>query len=58
MSIINQQIQDYLTYCERVRGMSETTMRAKRNILNRFEATILKTNTQNLTMLTNDVFNQ
>ena len=54
MHKINQQIIDYLNYCEKVRGMSLTTMCAKKNILNKF---ITVTRINDLHMLTNEVFN-
>lgn len=54
MHKINQQITNYLNYCEKVRGMSPTTMLTKGNILKRFMAT---TKINNLQMLTNEVFN-
>lgn len=54
MRKIKQQTKEYLSYCEKVRGMSSTTMRAKRNIMNRF---IRITEINDLQMLTNEVFN-
>lgn len=44
MKVIYKQIEDYLTYCQKVRKMSPTTLRAKRYILTRFaDETGLKT---------------
>lgn len=55
MRKISQQMEDYLNYCEKVRGMSQATMCAKRNILKRFiEVTELKS----LGEFDNNVFNR
>lgn len=54
MHKIDDQIKEYLNYCEKVRGMSPVTMRAKRNILERF---ITVTKLGSLQDLTNEVFN-
>lgn len=51
----NQAITEYLHYCEKVRNMSPTTLRAKQNILKRF-ATFA--NIDHLNNLTNEVFNR
>ena len=48
-------MEDYLNYCEKVRGMSPATMWAKRNILKRF---IEVTKIRNLEELDNSVFNE
>lgn len=49
MNIIKKQINDYLEYCSVIRRMSETTMRAKRNILERFARNIKIDRLENLT---------
>lgn len=54
MRRINQQIANYLYYCEKVRRMAPTTMRVKENTLKMFVTT---TGISNLRMLTNEVFN-
>ena len=54
MRKINQQIADYLNYCEKVRGMSPATMRSKKNILERF---MMVTGVGDLQTLTNEIFN-
>ena len=36
MKKIIKQVEDYLQYCEKVRGMSEATLKQKRNVLERF----------------------
>lgn len=40
MRIIIKEISDYLRYCEKVRGMSKTTLTAKRYVLERFLKTV------------------
>ena len=55
MKKIRKQVEDYLNYCEKVRGMSPATMWAKRNILKRF---IEVTKIRNLEELDNSVFNE
>lgn len=55
MRIINQQANEYLEYCEKVRNMSPVTLRSKQNILERF---IRITDVDNLQNLTNAVFNE
>lgn len=55
MKKIKEQVGNYLNYCEKVRGMSSTTMWAKRNILKRF---IEVTKIRNLEELDNSVFNE
>ena len=54
MHKIEKQVIDYLNYCEKVRGMSSATMRAKQNILKRF---VMVTKVGNLQGLTNEIFN-
>lgn len=54
MEKINQQIQTYLEYCEKIRCMSATTMGAKRNVLKRFVAC---TGVKDLQKLDNKTFN-
>ena len=53
MRKIEQQVLNYLNYCEKVRRMSPTTMRMKRNVLNRFVAI---TKIKDLHNLTNEIF--
>lgn len=55
MKKIKEQVEDYLNYCEKVRGMSSATMWTKRNILKRF---IEGTGIKSLSDFTNDVFNE
>ena len=40
MRTIRKEVEEYLEYCEKVRGMSGATMRMKRNILYRFAETV------------------
>ena len=55
MEKIIEQVDGYLNYCEKVRGMSPATMNAKRNILKRFvEATTIT----DVGELTNEVLNE
>lgn len=54
MKKIKEQVDNYLNYCEQVRGMSSTTMWAKRNILKRF---VEVTKIRNLEELDNGIFN-
>lgn len=54
MKTINRQLGDYLEYCEKVRCMSEATMRTKKNVLERF---VKVTRLSDLSELTNEVFN-
>ena len=51
---IIDQVDSYLDYCEKVRRMSPTTMRAKRNILERF---MMITRVDDLRKLDNETFN-
>ena len=53
MKKILRQVEEYLSYCEKVRGMSPATMWTKRNILKRF---IESTEIDDLRGLTNEVF--
>lgn len=53
MKQIERQVGQYLEYCEKVRGMTEATMRAKKNVLGRFVA---ETEIENLGELTNEAF--
>ena len=55
MKKIKEQVDSYLNYCEKVRGMSSATMWAKRNILKRF---IEVTKIRNLEELDNSIFNE
>ena len=55
MKKIHQEVQNYLYYCKKVRQMSPTTMRSKRNICQRFIATV---QIDTLEQLTNEVFNR
>ena len=55
MRKIEKQIKDYLAYCEEVRGMSNTTMSMKRDVLARF---VGATGILRLEDLTNEVFNK
>lgn len=55
MGRIIEQVESYLEYCEKVRGMSETTMGMKRNVLGRF---VEITGLNDLGSLTNEVFNE
>lgn len=52
---IEQEVRNYLLYCEKVRRMTETTLAAKRNVLIRF---IAVTKIKSLRELTNEVFNE
>lgn len=54
MRKIEKQMGEYLQYCEKVRGMSGTTLHAKRNVLERF---VRVTGLADLGELTNEVFN-
>lgn len=54
MHKIKKQINDYLEYCEKVRGMSSITTQTKRNILDRF---VRITEVEDLHNLTNEIFN-
>ena len=51
---IDRQVGDYLEYCEKVRCMSDATVRMKRNVLGRF---VKVTGLDDLNGLTNGVFN-
>ena len=51
---IDRQVGDYLEYCEKVRCMSDATVRMKRNVLERF---VKVTGLGDLSGLTNGVFN-
>jgi len=53
MQKIGRQVGDYLAYCEKVRGMSATTLVCKKNILERFTRV---TGLAELGLLTNEVF--
>lgn len=55
MRKMEKQIKDYLAYCEEVRGMSNTTMSMKRDVLARFVGV---TGILRLEDLTNEVFNK
>ena len=55
MKPIEYQVDEYLNYCERVRRMTETTMRAKQNVLERFVRVV---GIEDLAELTNEVFNK
>ena len=55
MGQILEQVESYLEYCEKVRGMSEATMGMKRNVLGRF---VEITGLDDLGDLTNEVFNE
>lgn len=55
MGKITEQVGEYLRYCEKVRGMSETTMRQKRHVLLRF---VTVTGVAGVEELTNEVFNE
>ena len=55
MGKIHEQVGEYLNYCEKVRGMSRTTMISKRNVLERF---ILRSEIRDIRGLTNEVFNK
>jgi site-specific recombinase XerD len=55
MRKIHEQIKNYLTYCEKVRGMASTTMLMKWNVLMRFVAV---TEINSLDGLTNEVFDE
>ena len=55
MRVIYKQIENYLTYCEKVRKMSPVTIKTKRYILERF---VKETNLKNLKQLSNAVFDQ
>ena len=55
MNQINQQVVDYLDYCENLRRMSPATLHAKRSICHRFAATV---KIDSLTDLTNAAFNR
>lgn len=52
---ITQSVNKYLWHCEKVRRMSDATIRQKQNVLNRF---ISITRIQCLSDITNDVFDQ
>ena len=54
MQKIKRQVGEYLAYCEKVRRMTEATMRMKENILERF---VRVTGVGSLEELTNEVFN-
>lgn len=54
MAKIKSQVQDYLEYCEKIRGMTDATMVAKRNILHRF---IKVAGINDLKEFSNEVFN-
>ena len=54
MKAIYRQIEDYIFYCENVRKMSPTTIRAKKYILNDF---IKETSIKNIKSLSNQTFN-
>ena len=53
MKTIYDQIENYLTYCEKVRKMSPVTISAKRYILTRF---VRETEVRNLKKLSNPIF--
>lgn len=53
MKVIYKQIESYLTYCQKVRRMSEVTMKAKRYALIRF---VDETKLKNLHKLSNYIF--
>lgn len=53
MKLIYKQIEDYLSYCQKVRKMSEATLRAKRYILLRFAN---ETNLKDLRKLSNFIY--
>ena len=53
MKTIYDQIENYLTYCEKVRKMSPVTISAKRYILTRF---VRETEVKNLKKLSNPIF--
>lgn len=55
MRKIERQVGDYLVYCKKVRGMSSTTLGAKRSILERF---VRVTGVRDLGGVTNGVFDQ
>ena len=55
MGKIIKQVDRYLEYCEKVRGMSPTTMHMKRNVLKRF---VMVTGLRDLGELTNEAFNE
>ncbi len=55
MKKIKEQVEGYLDYCEKVRGMSPATMWTKRNILKRF---VEATGIRNLSELNNEIFNK
>ena len=55
MRAIYKQIENYLTYCEKVRKMSQVTIKTKRYILERFAK---ETNLKNLKQLSNAIFDQ
>lgn len=55
MRKIEQEIADYLEYCEKVRQMSETTLNAKQNTLKRFLECVQITS---LDQLDNKIFNK
>jgi integrase/recombinase XerC len=54
MKTIYDQIENYLTYCEKVRKMSSVTINTKRYILTRFAR---ETEVKNLKKLSNPIFN-
>lgn len=55
MNKIERQVGGYLAYCENVRGMTEATLRQKRNVLGRF---VRVTRVRDLGRLDNVVFNR
>ncbi|MBR2795894.1 tyrosine-type recombinase/integrase [Candidatus Saccharibacteria bacterium] len=55
MKTIEKQVGDYLAYCEKVRRMTEATLSAKRNVLERF---VRVTGLQDVRGLTNETFNK
>lgn len=55
MRNILKQVEEYLNYCEKVRGMSPATMNMKRNTLKRFVEAVEIDRIENLT---NEVFNR
>ena len=54
MKQINKQMEKYLNYCEKVRGMSETTLRQKQYVLMLF---VKVTEISRIENLTNEMFN-